>query len=159
MGRRERRASARGILLPAILASFASAQRIQPLDGKNTSTKYVYNWGELLHYVNLGPITPPGWSHPLQYPNPADPYHATENPSHVVDLTLSKSFSMDGWRSDNGSAYVSNFLLLIRAENQNQMMDPSTAKDFTTMTDTTDMGSLFKVSQNGQLQLQNFQAH
>ena len=48
------------------LRQLASAQRIQPLDGKNTTSTTVYNWGELLHYVNLGPITPLGWSHPRQ---------------------------------------------------------------------------------------------
>ena len=114
MGRRARRTPARGILLPAILASFASAQRIQPLDGKNTTSTTVYNWGELLQHVNAGPQTPPGWSHKLQYPNPADPYNGFAYPSPVVDLTLAKTFSMDGWRSDNGSAYVSDFLQATR---------------------------------------------
>ena len=70
-------------LLAALASALASAQRIQPLDGKNTTSITVYNWGQLLHHVNAGPQTPPGWSHPLLYPNPARPYDRAKYPSPV----------------------------------------------------------------------------
>jgi hypothetical protein len=112
----------RGVLLPAILASFASDQRIQPqLDGKNTSSITVCKWGQLLHHVNAGPQTPLSWSHPRQYPNPARPYDGFACPSPVADLTPAKTFSMGGWSSDKTTAHISDFLLLI---NKGQNPEP-----------------------------------